>query len=123
MKRCLIRSSAVAAGRAIFLVFLITACQKQSENAPASSGGSSSGGASSSSRIENNDSMITAKVKAALLKNRLVKSMDVHVDTDQGEVTLSGVADSAEQIDQAVKTAEKIEGVRKVTNRMTIKKS
>lgn len=108
----------------VAVMLLVSACQRQADDrASGSSGSTGSSGASTAGRIQNSDSMITAKVKAALTRNRLVNSIEIHVDTDQGEVTLSGMADSAEQIDQAVKNAEKIEGVRKISNKMTIKKS
>ncbi len=124
MKTGEIRSSVTLVCQTLIVMLLVSACQRQSEErASGTAGSASSSGASTASRVQNNDSMITAKVKAALTKNRLVNSIEIHVDTDQGEVTLSGLAESAEQIDQAVKTAEQIEGVKKVSNKMTIKKS
>lgn len=40
------------------------------------------------------DTAITAKVKAAFIKDKTVKAMDVKVETYKGTVQLSGFADS-----------------------------
>ncbi|MES2950834.1 MAG: BON domain-containing protein [Pseudomonadota bacterium] len=68
------------------------------------------------------DSIITSKVKAALLGDASVKSSDIAVVTRQGEVLLSGFVDSQIQMDKAVEVARGIEGVRLVSNEMAIKK-
>ena len=68
------------------------------------------------------DSVITTKVKAALLADPDVKSFDIAVETHKGEVQLSGFVDTQEQMDQAVEIAKKIEGVTNVGNKMSIKK-
>lgn len=68
------------------------------------------------------DSVMTAKVKTALLADPNVKSQDIAVNTRKGEVQLSGFVDSQAQIDQAVAIAGKVEGVTSVSNEMSIKK-
>ncbi|MDP1538360.1 MAG: BON domain-containing protein [Burkholderiales bacterium] len=68
------------------------------------------------------DSVMTAKVKTALLADPNVKSQDIAVITRKGEVQLSGFVDSQAQIDQAVAIAGKVEGVTSVGNEMSIKK-
>lgn len=67
------------------------------------------------------DSAITAKVKAALLGDDVVKGMDIQVETRKGEVQLSGYVDSQAQADRAVEIARGIEGVKNVDNKMTVK--
>ncbi len=67
-------------------------------------------------------SVMTAKVKTALLADPNVKSQDIAVITRKGEVQLSGFVDSQAQIDQAVAIAGKVEGVTSVGNEMSIKK-
>ncbi|MGA8004596.1 MAG: BON domain-containing protein [Burkholderiales bacterium] len=71
---------------------------------------------------EIDDSVITTKVKAALLADPDIKSFDIAVETHKGEVQLSGFVNSQEQIDQAIEIAKKVEGVTNVGNGMSIKK-
>jgi len=68
------------------------------------------------------DGIITTKVKAALLGDSGVKSGDIGVVTRDGEVQLSGFVDSQSQIDRATEVTQGVEGVKKVTNEMSIKK-
>ena len=67
------------------------------------------------------DATITAKVKASLLADSIVKGTDVNVDTMGGVVTLKGAVSSQNQIDQALKIAMTTEGVASVQNHLTIK--
>ncbi|NMM14962.1 MAG: BON domain-containing protein [Rhodoferax sp.] len=68
------------------------------------------------------DGIITSKVKAALLADVNIKSLDIAVETRKGEVQLSGFVDNQSQIERAIETARGIEGVRNVRNEMSIKK-
>jgi hyperosmotically inducible protein len=68
------------------------------------------------------DGIVTTKVKAALLADANVKSFDIAVVTRKGEVQLSGFVDNQSQIDRAIEVASGIEGVRSVSNEMSIKK-
>jgi hyperosmotically inducible protein len=68
------------------------------------------------------DGIITGKVKSALLADPAIKSLDIAVVTRKGEVQLSGFVDNQAQIDQATALAEKVEGVTKIANEMSIKK-
>jgi hyperosmotically inducible protein len=68
------------------------------------------------------DTMLTAKVKSALLGDKAMKSFDVAVVTRKGEVQLSGFANDQGQIDRAVQLATAVEGVASVKNEMSIKK-
>ena len=67
------------------------------------------------------DSTITTKVKSALLADADVKGLDIKVETNKGEVQLSGFVDSQVQIDRAVSIARGVEGVNNVQNKMTLK--
>ncbi|WP_439590173.1 BON domain-containing protein [Hydrogenophaga sp.] len=67
------------------------------------------------------DTVITTKVKTALLADDTVKGMDISVTTTMGEVQLSGVVDNQMQIDKAVEVAKAVEGVQRVQNGMTVK--
>lgn len=68
------------------------------------------------------DGVVTAKVKTALLADDLVKSSDIAVVTNRGEVQLSGFVDSQAQVDHALGVARRVEGVQGVVNEMSIKK-
>lgn len=67
------------------------------------------------------DSVITAKVKAALLKEPQLKSMDVSVETYRGEVLLSGFVRDETQRDKAKKVATGISGVTSVKDAMVVR--
>jgi hyperosmotically inducible periplasmic protein len=68
------------------------------------------------------DGIVTAKVKAALVKEKSVKGFDIAVATNKGEVQLSGFVDNQAQIDRALEIARGVEGVRTVNNKLSIKK-
>jgi hyperosmotically inducible periplasmic protein len=68
------------------------------------------------------DGMITAKVKAALLADANIKSLDIAVVTRKADVQLSGFVDNQRQIDRAVEVSRGVENVRSVRNEMSIKK-
>lgn len=69
------------------------------------------------------DSVITSKIKAALLKNEGMKSLNISVETQDGVVLLSGFVDSDAQIHQAEKIAAGTAGVKSVKNSLVLKKS
>jgi hyperosmotically inducible protein len=68
------------------------------------------------------DGIVTARVKAAFVADASVKSLDIAVATRKGEVQLSGFVDNQGQIDHAIEVARGIEGVRSVSNQMSVKK-
>lgn len=70
---------------------------------------------------EIDDSVVTARVKSALLADNEVKSFEIKVETRKGNVQLSGFIDSQARIDKAVALVLKVEGVKGVENGMTRK--
>jgi hyperosmotically inducible periplasmic protein len=68
------------------------------------------------------DSIITTKVKAALMGESGIKSSDIGVVTRDGQVQLSGFVENQTQIDRATEVAKGVEGVKNVLNEMSIKK-
>ena len=68
------------------------------------------------------DTVITTKVKTALLADEAVKGMDISVTTMGGEVQLTGVVDNKMQSDRAVELAKAVQGVQRVQDGMTVKK-
>lgn len=67
------------------------------------------------------DSVITAKVKAQIFDDPLLKVFQIKVGTFKGEVQLSGFVNSAEASARAVEVAESVNGVRSVKNSLVIK--
>ncbi len=67
------------------------------------------------------DTTVTTKVKAAFVKDPLVKAMDVNVDTFKGTVQLSGFVDTAEQKARAEQIAAGVRGVTSVKNNISLK--
>ncbi len=68
------------------------------------------------------DSVVTAKVKAELIKHALLKGLQVHVETYKGEVQLSGFVDNDKQVATAGRIAAGVEGVNKVINNLIPKR-
>lgn len=67
------------------------------------------------------DSIITARVKAALLADASVNSGDVSVVTRSGDVQLSGLLINQRQIERAVLVARRVQNVAGVSNEMRVK--
>lgn len=70
---------------------------------------------------EVDDAVITTKVRAALISDENVKSLDIKVKTYKGEVMLSGFANNQAQIDRSIAVAANIEGVKNVDNKLSLK--
>lgn len=68
------------------------------------------------------DGIVTTQVKAALISDTKIKSLDIAVVTRSGEVQLSGFVDNQGQIDRAIEVARGVGGVSNVSNEMSIKK-
>ena len=67
------------------------------------------------------DTVITGKVKSAILAEPTLKSAEINVETFKGIVQLSGFVSSQANVSTAVKTAENVNGVRSVKNDMRLK--
>jgi osmotically-inducible protein OsmY len=95
---------------------------KPGEAVPPTAAPSDQGAASGSSvgtAVE--DSVITTKVKAALLADPEVKGTDINVETQQGVVQLSGAVDNKAQASKAVSLAKNVDGVKSVNNQLNVK--
>ena len=69
------------------------------------------------------DAAITTKIKSAMIAEPELKALQVNVDTVNGNVTLSGVVDSQQNLERAQQIAQTVDGVRAVENRLTVKSS
>lgn len=67
------------------------------------------------------DSVITTKVKTAILNEPTLKVAEINVETFKGVVQLSGFVTSAAMASKAVEVAGKVSGVKSVKNDMRVK--
>jgi len=68
------------------------------------------------------DGTITTEVKAKLLNDGVTKGLAVHVQSFEGQVTLTGAVDTGQQRTKAGEIAASVTGVKKVNNLITLKK-
>ena len=67
------------------------------------------------------DATITTKVKAAVLAEPGLKTLQINVDTKDGVVTLAGTVDTPALKDRAAQVAQNVGGVRAVVDNLTVK--
>ena len=72
------------------------------------------------------DTSITAKVKGLYIREKLFSDKDisvtgVHIETTNGIVYLSGAVTTQAEIDNAIKLAKSVKGVKSVESKLTIK--
>ncbi len=67
------------------------------------------------------DTVVTSKVKAAILNEPSLSSLEINVETFKGVVQLSGFVNSQADINKAVTVARSITGVTSVKNDMRLK--
>ena len=67
------------------------------------------------------DSILTAKVKAALIESPDTKAHQINVETKEGVVSLSGFVDNAAAKSAATNVARSVTGVKDVKNELSVK--
>ncbi|WP_206617510.1 BON domain-containing protein [Geovibrio thiophilus] len=67
------------------------------------------------------NSVITAKVKAAIFDESSLKTLEINVETFKGKVQLSGFVDSKQNAELAGRIASQVEGVTSVQNSLALK--
>ena len=67
------------------------------------------------------DSILTAKVKTALIESPDTKAHQINVETNQGVVQLSGFVDNAAAKTAATSVAKSVNGVKDVKNELSVK--
>ncbi len=67
------------------------------------------------------DTVITTKVKAAILEDKELKVTEINVETFKGVVQMSGFVSSQSDINRAATIARSVEGVKSVKNDMRVK--
>ena len=66
------------------------------------------------------DGWITTRVKSKFIDESVLKGSDIHVETDDHVVTLSGTVPNAAARARAVEQAKEVEGVHRVVDKLTI---
>jgi osmotically-inducible protein OsmY len=89
-------------------------CNTTSERGPVESGAANAG------RVVD-DSVITARVKSALVADSTTKAYQIGVTTFEGKVQLSGFVDDAEARRRAAQVAQNVDGVRDVENNLEVR--
>jgi osmotically-inducible protein OsmY len=67
------------------------------------------------------DISISHNIKAKLLAEPGINSLNIHVDSVEGEIFLTGIVPTKEVSDKAMSIASAEKGVKKVTNNLKIK--
>ena len=67
------------------------------------------------------DSAVTARVKAELVKDTGMKGLNISVETYKGEVILSGFVENDEQLRRAIQIASGVRGVQAVKSGLSVK--
>jgi len=67
------------------------------------------------------DTVITTKVKAAILNEPTLKAAEINVETFKGVVQLSGFVSSSASINKAIEVTRGVTGVKSVKNSMHVK--
>jgi hyperosmotically inducible protein len=117
-------------GIAMLLVVGLSACDKQP--GPAETAGKKidqtadnvaekMGEQSDKAGVAIDDTEITTKIKAAILAESGLKTLQISVETKKGVVSLSGSVDSQANSDMAKALATAVAGVTKVNNELVIK--
>lgn len=98
------------------LLLSLSGCSKTSDSSTANTAATTLG-------TDVDDTVLTSRVKSALLADADVKSMPIMVETRKGQVMLSGFVDNQMQIERGVKVAQAVTGVKGVENKLSIKNS
>jgi hyperosmotically inducible protein len=106
---------ALASGTVVLAV-LMSGCERQQ---PVPPGSTVTPAASVGTQID--DTLVTTKVKAALVGDKEINGLGIKVETRKGVVQLSGFADNQAQVDRAITIARGIEGVTNIENGVSIR--
>lgn len=71
---------------------------------------------------EASDGEVTTRVMTALRSDAALQPFDIQVTTAQGDVRITGILDTAGQVDRARTLALGVEGVRSLHDELTVKR-
>jgi hyperosmotically inducible protein len=100
--------------------FVTTSCDSGQEEARAPAPSPMVRTAGTTVGTEIDDSVVTGRVRSALLGDPDVRSFDIKVETRKGQVQLSGFVGSQARVDNAIAITRKVEGVKGVENGMSV---
>lgn len=103
-----------ATALAVILLFLAPGCNQPTEATGMPPPSTTVG-------TEIDDSVLTGRIKSALLQDPEINSFDLQVETRKGEVQLSGFVDSPAQVDRATAVALAVAGVKSVQSKVGMK--
>ena len=66
------------------------------------------------------DTMLTTKIKAAIVAEKELSALDISLETTDGVVTLSGPVGSDKESEQAETVTRAVEGVKDVHNKLRV---
>jgi hyperosmotically inducible protein len=69
------------------------------------------------------DSVLTVRVKTALLSERSIPAVDISVETNKSEVALSGKVENDQQRRTAWQVASAVQGVSTVTDKLSVRQT
>ncbi|MEO8145731.1 MAG: BON domain-containing protein [Betaproteobacteria bacterium] len=115
-----VKGNSVLVLLAAAMAVILSGCGNR-EQPPTVTGATAPKVATTTVGTEIDDTVVTTKVKSALLADADIKSFDLKVETRKGTVQLSGFVDNQTQIERALTTTRGVEGVKNVENNITIK--
>jgi osmotically-inducible protein OsmY len=62
------------------------------------------------------DATVATRAKAALVRDSTVSATDFNIDVYKGDVTLTGVAKNAAEVNRAIDDIKRVDGVKSVKN-------
>ena len=66
------------------------------------------------------DASITSAIKMKFANDELVSASNINVDTDEGNVTLSGIVSNQAELDRAMQLGRSVDGVNSVHSNLTM---
>ena len=101
---------------------LLLKSQKKVEHGAAKTKQGAQHAADKTEKVLNNASL-TARVKSALIADKVAPAMSINVNSNKGVVTLIGKVETAQQKTRALQIARKTEGVKKVVDKLSVAKA
>jgi hyperosmotically inducible protein len=87
----------------------------------AAAGGHATANSGRSASRATDDASITSAITTRFVRDELVRAVEIHVETRQGIVTLTGMVDSPAASLRALQLARGTPGVRQVDSRLTVR--
>jgi hyperosmotically inducible protein len=115
-----IANAAMASALSGVLALSLAACGDASNTSNTSNTAASAPQSSTVGEVID-DTVLSTRIKSALMANPQINSYDFKLATRNGDVLLSGFVDSQAQINLAMDTVRAVDGVKSVQNNMTIK--